>query len=210
MHADRGFSREILDRFEVCYDPISDRPAITVRDNDGALVGFRGRAWRSDQIPKYLVLGDTERGVAMYGERYGFKPYDASQYVFALDKAVPQDGALIFCEGELNVISMHEKGFMNTIGPSGSTVSSTQIKKIVQACDEVIVFFDSDLQDQASAFNARLKIANVVDQLEPFVSVRVVPDHHGDPAEMERDQIVDLIQRSESSLELKMKQIMAM
>ncbi len=205
---DRGFTPEILAHFEVGYDSIMDRPVITVRDDDGSLVGFKGRAWNPDQQPKYMIAGDTERGIATYGHRYGFAPYDASQYVFGLDKAVPVNGSLIFCEGELNVISMHQKGFTNAVGPSGSTVTETQVRKIARACDEVIVFFDSDLQDDARAFTAKMKVAKVVDLLEPFVSVRVVADHEGDPAEMPETKIRQLIDESESAMKSKMMQLL--
>lgn len=205
---DRGFTPDILSSFEVGYDQILDRPVIAVRDDDGALVGFKGRAWREDQQPKYLVAGDTERSLIRYGPRFNFAPYDASQYVFGLDKAKPIGGQLIFCEGELNVISMHQKGFTNTVGPSGSTVTDTQIKKIIRACDEVVIFFDSDLQDDSRAFTAKMKIAKVVDMLESFVSVRVVEDHEGDPAEMSVGEISELIHGSQSAMKTKLMNLL--
>lgn len=196
---DRGFTPEILTRFEVCYDEISQRPCVTVRDEHGRLVGFKGRAWHDGQVPKYMVVGDTERGLEIYGERYGFAPYDASRYVFALDRATPIDGTIIFCEGELNVISMHDKGFMNTVGPSGSTVSVTQVEQIVRRCEEVIVLMDYDLRDQSSAFLAQVKIGKVAEMFEPYVRVRIAGRHENDPNTMSREEIERLIVEATTS-----------
>lgn len=205
----RGFTSKILEKFEVSYDPISDRPCLTIRDEYGNLVGFKGRAWREDQFPKYMIIGDTERSLALYGPRYGFAPYDASKYLFGLDKAKPKDGTLIFCEGELNVISMHQKGFSNVVGPSGSTVSEVQVRKLVKACDQVIVLFDSDRQDQGKQFAARAKVATVVAQLSQHIPVKVVPEHDGDPAEMSADVLKELVDAAESATVTQIKNLIA-
>jgi DNA primase len=197
---DRGISPETLARFEVCYDYLSNRPCLTVRDEHGQLVGFKGRAWREDQVPKYMVVGDTERSVERYGTRYGFAPYDASRYVFGLDRATPVDGTLNFIEGEFNVVSMHDKGFENSCGPSGSTVTDHQVRLVVQRCERVVVFFDCDLGDPMKANLAQNKINRVVERFEPFVSTLVVPVHDCDPNQMTRDEIARLVENAESSI----------
>ena len=46
----------------------------------GNLVGFKGRAWRKNARPKYLVLGDKGKR-----QRYGFQTYDKSLVVFGLE-----------------------------------------------------------------------------------------------------------------------------
>lgn len=205
----RGFAPETLDRFEVCYDEISQRPCITVRSPDGRLVGFKGRAWREDQQPKYMVLGDTDRTIAERGPVYGFHPYDASRWVFGAHLAEPDvRDRLIVREGELNVIAMHQHGFPNTVGPSGSTLSDHQVKEIVSACEEVILFFDADLGDQASAATAKMKVLRAIDSFEPYIRVRVCRDHEGDPVEMTTDQVRSLIGESISSTLYKTKMLL--
>ena len=78
---DRGFTPGDLDDWGIGYDADSQRITIPVCDPDGNLVGFKGRAWRKNARPKYLVLGDKgER------QRYGFPTYDKSLVVFGLDR----------------------------------------------------------------------------------------------------------------------------
>lgn len=196
---DRGFDATILNIFDFCYDEIADRPCLTVRERDGRLVGFKGRAWREDQWPKYMVIGDTDRAIAQFGERYGFAPYDASKHVFAAHIAEPINGQLIVCEGELNVVSMYQKGFTNVVGPSGSTLSDTQIEKIVSMCEEVVILFDTDASNEQSYATAQIKILKAIKSFEPYVAVRVCEDHEGDPAEMDRETLKSLVDNSVSS-----------
>jgi DNA primase len=198
MLYEREFSPEILDEFEFVYDPVYGRPCVTVRDEHNRLVGFKGRAWREGQEPKYIVLGDNDRGIELYGARFGFPPYEASDYVFGINK-VEKNIPLIVCEGEFNVASMHDKGYKNTIGPSGSTMTQKQVDQIVDYTDEVIIFFDYDLKNQGSALTAKMKIAAVVEMFEAKVSTKIVPEHWGDPAEMEQEEVDRLVHGARSS-----------
>lgn len=196
---ERGFDSLTLNIFDFCYDDIADRPCLTVRTESGQLVGFKGRAWREDQWPKYMVIGDTDRAIAQYGERYGFAPYDASKHVFAAHIAEPDAGTLIVCEGELNVVSMYQKGFANVVGPSGSTLSDTQVQKIVGMCDEVVILFDTDASNDQSYATAQIKILKALKSFEPYVDVRVCEDHDGDPAEMDAKTLHALVDNAKSS-----------
>jgi hypothetical protein len=54
----RGFAPEVLEDWGLGYDTWTGRVAIPVRDADGTLVGFKGRALRDGAV-KYLLLGDT-------------------------------------------------------------------------------------------------------------------------------------------------------
>lgn len=196
---ERGFRPEILARFGVSYDPISDRPCLTVRNEDGELVGFKGRAWNDEQFPKYMIVGDTERGIAMYGQRYGFAPYDASKVVFGMNIAEPINDTLVVCEGELNVIAMHQMGFTNTVGPSGSTLSQKFVDIVAGRCSKVMLLFDSDLGSETSAATAKIKLLTAIEQFDRLVEVFVCPDHVGDPNDMTADDVNKLILGAQNS-----------
>lgn len=200
MHA-RGFSPEILNRFELGYDDASNRITIPVRLPTHELVGFKGRIWHSSQDgqPKYMVLGDTEQMLAQGRYVYGFAPYDAAQFVFGANHARVIDRTLIVREGELNVVSMHQKGFENTVGPSGSTLSDKQIAEIARMADRVILFFDSDMQNEQSATTAQIKLLRAIDQFDSLCDVLVCQDHDGDPAEMSAEEIRKLVDNAQSS-----------
>lgn len=205
----RGLWLNTLQEHEFGYDHISDRPFLTVRDEEGNLAGFKGRAWRDDQIPKYLVLGDTERSIAVHGERYGFRPYDASRYVYGLHSANTVNGRLILREGELNAVMMRQMGYENTVAPSGSTLSQRQVQIIVERADEVVLFFDSDLHSDASRSLAAIKLLRAIDAFEPYVRVRVCEDHEGDPMEMDAEGVARLVEGAIPSTQFRIANLFA-
>lgn len=188
MIDERGFDPSILAQWEVGHDVLSDRITIPVRDENGKLVGFKGRAWRDDQQPKYLTLGDTPRW-----QRYYFDTYQKSRYVYGMSKLIGDADPAIIVEGELNVIAMDQKLQVLAFGVAGSEFSAFQTDLIASRAERAIVFFDSDdAGDQGTA--------KVVKALEPFMPVHVAPIHDGDPASMEVSEITECIVNAESSL----------
>ena len=190
---DRGFSGETLSEWEFGFDPMSNRIVFPVRDHEGKLVGFKGRAWREGHQPKYLVLGDRPGRPA----RYDFPCYHTSSVVFGLHKAKEWgDGHLIVCEGELNAIALWEKGFENAVAINGSNLSDRQASLLRRHADTLTIFFDSD-----NAGTNGLEI--VTDALKDFVRLRVVPEHEGDPADMDHDEIAKCIEEARGSAQLR-------
>ena len=194
---DRGFSAETLVKFDIGYDDTSDRLTIPVFDWDGQLLGFKGRAWKKDHQPKYLILGDR---LGRDENRYGYRPYEAKHAVFGMDKAIAsghQGKKLIVVEGEFNVMAMHQMGFTNTVGLGGSNISKRQFDILRQNAGSVVLFFDFD----NAGIEATLK---AIDGLEPFMPVRYVPQHEGDPADHLKDgneeYIIECIDGALSSL----------
>lgn len=207
---ERGFDSLTLNLWDVCYDSHTNRPCLTVRTPDGQLVGFKGRAWLDSQQPKYMVLGDTEKSLAERGPIFGFRPYDASHHVFGAHMAEPTEKhGLIVCEGELNVISMHMKGFTNTVGPSGSTLSDKQIAQIVSMTDVVTLLFDTDGQNDQQYVTAKMKLLKAIKSFEKYVHVRVCADHEGDPAEMDMHAILKLVSDAGNSTQWRIAQVLA-
>lgn len=190
----RGFSAKILEQYQVGYDEISDRITIPIRDQGGRLVGFKGRAWRENTIPKYMILGDNRNQ-----NRYGFQPYQKSRYVFGLNRFIKRclAGAIIV-EGELNVIAMDQHGYDNCIGIAGSEFSEKQCDIIKSNCKYVTVFLDND-----KAGNKGTK--KVVEMLSPYMEVRIVQNAPGDAADSDTDSVRDLISSAKSSLELQVE-----
>lgn len=195
---DRGFDPIILEDWEIGYDDERERITIPIRNHDGALVGFKGRSW-NNRKPKYLVMG---------GEKYDYPRYHKSRIVFGLDKALDHyrnlEGDvfkaipdLIVCEGELDVISLHEKGFQNSVCVAGSEFSDTQARLIRRYADAATIFFDSDEGGDSG-------IPLVIRALQPFMPVRIVPDHEGDPNEMTTEQIQNCLDESESVAKIRL------
>lgn len=163
----RGFKPETLDHWEIGYSENYDRISIPVYTDLG-LTGFKGRAWRDEQKPKYLVLSGNGNE--------DWPRYQVSRCVFGLH-SIPSDWrTLIIVEGELNVIALWQMGICNVVGVNGSNFSDRQAQLIRSAADKVIVYFDTD--------NAGVIGTNMVcDKLRAHLPVFVTEDHEGDAAD---------------------------
>jgi len=211
----RGFSSEALNAWEFGYDEVTDRIVFPVRDDIGRLVGFKARAWRDGQRPKYLNLGDSP-GKPENRKRFGFPTHLKSRYVFGMNKALEMARAvgddavdqLIVCEGELNAIALWDKGFENSVAVNGSDLSKQQADIFRKYADELLLFFDSDRAghegiwgwtDEDDRFHP-----GVVTKLLPFIRIKIVPVHDGDPATMSYSEINKCIEEAQSARALQM------
>lgn len=178
MVKERGFTYDILNKFRVGIDFSSNRIAIPLRDEQNRLVGYKGRSYNGG-TPKYLVLG---------GKNYDFDPCDVSLILFAYPKAIESDSwnkarELILTEGELNAISMHQKGYDNTVGISGQYLSDRQVDILKDDCRRIYLVFDEVEKAKAAAR-----------KLERFMLVYItLPTENKDPASMTNDEVVRMM-----------------
>ncbi len=183
MVVDRGFTPWVLEKFQIGWDRNADRISIPLFDERNRLVGFKGRALREDQKPRYLVLG---------GEDYGFHTCDVSLILFGLPLAMNTQTwetkrELNVVEGELNAIAMHQKGYPNTVGISGQFLSDRQVQ-ILKEAETVNLIFDELDREVAAAR-----------KIERFVRVSVAPRHEKDPADMSNAEVVNLMNSLQTS-----------
>jgi DNA primase len=209
---ERGFTAETLNSWDFGYHERTDRVTFGVRNEQGSLVGVKGRAWEKGREPKYLVLGD----VPTKPQRYGFPRYQTGLLCFGLDRA-RQHNRVIICEGELNAIALHQCGYTNAVAVNGSNFTESQKKLITRHFDHATVFFDLD--DNAGwdgtfgHFNDAGKwVPGIVDKLKDFISVSVVPPTDGDPADMVQDGRIDdlreAIESAESATAIRVAQLL--
>lgn len=184
---DRGFTMKTLKEFKIGYDVISDRISIPIRDPEGNLIGFKGRAWSVDMQPRYKILGGVE---------YGFQPYEASRALFNSHNVDVEFTSLILCEGELNALMLHQYGFRNAVGISGKILSAWQANLVTDICENVTLIFDEDFD----ALRASEKLESI--------NVRIVPQRDKDPADMTGEQLKYAISDAKSPLALALNDIM--
>lgn len=176
---ERGFTPEVLNKFQIGWDKISERISIPVRNEEGSLIGFKARSLEGQ--PRYIVLG---------GPEYGFEPYETRKVLFALDKYEPsEDGQIIVCEGELNAIALHQHGYTNAVGISGKFISDEQVELIVKYGQNCVLIFD-EVDD---AITAAKKIRHKI-------PTRIIPEHDKDPADCDATELAWLLQSAKSSL----------
>lgn len=115
-------------------------PIINVRGN---VIGFSGRR-RGDnkEEAKYVNTSDTP-------------VYKKSQNLFGLNFAKSYcSESLILVEGNLDVISLHQAGFKNTVCPLGTAFTPEQANLITRYTNSVYICFDSDEAGQKAVEKA--------------------------------------------------------
>ena len=176
---ERGFDPDTLESWQIGWDAISQRLSIPVRNDEGGLVGFKARS--IDEEPKYKVLG---------GRAYGFEPYEVSRVLFGLDRARnyvnAYDGWLIVTEGELNAMACHQRGHRNACGFSGRRLSDIQAQLVRRYARGAVIITDDD----EDALRAASKLYR-------YIPTKIVPPHSTDPADMNREELYDLIRAAE-------------
>ena len=113
------------------HDKFWNRAIFPIMDANNRVVGFGGRVMGEGE-PKYLNSPET-------------KIFDKSRTLYGLNFArVSRKPYFIICEGYMDVISMHQAGFTNTIASLGTAFTSPHASLIKRYVDEVYLAYDSD------------------------------------------------------------------
>lgn len=117
------------------YDIFRNRVIVPIIDIRGNVIAFGGRVL-DDSKPKYLNTSDT----------LAFKK---TNNLFALNfaKAAKAEN-LILCEGYMDVIALHQAGFVNAVAALGTSFTEEHARLIARYCSEVILVFDADAAGQ--------------------------------------------------------------
>jgi len=116
------------------YDRFRGRVMFPIRDHLGRLVGFGGRVL-DDSKPKYLNTPETEtfrKGEVLYG----------------LEKArsaLKAGGELIVVEGYMDVIALHQHGFMGAVASLGTALTAEHATLLERlTVERLVLMFDRD------------------------------------------------------------------
>ncbi len=124
------------------YDAFVERVMFPIIDLRGNVLAFSGRAVTSDAQRKYVNTGDT-------------LIYKKGENIFALNfaKKSNQD-ALILCEGNMDVISLHQAGFQNAVAGLGTALTEQQAALLARYASDIYLCYDSDEAGQKAARKA--------------------------------------------------------
>lgn len=182
---DRGLSYETLEEFDIGFDTDSNRITFPIRNERGQLVGFKGRATRKDQKPKYLALGDTE---SIY---YGFKTSPVHNYVWGIDTAGEPK---IVVEGEIDAMKLRQRGFSGAVALGGSHPSKKQLDSLKKNSESVILMLDPD--------ESGSKAEELLKELELFIPVRIAKLMRVDPADSSHEEIEEALDLAYNSIKI--------
>ena len=121
-----GEGRRPIDRFR-------GRLMFPIRDEQGAVIGFGGRAM-DNQPPKYMNSPQTSI-------------YDKGRVIYGLDsarKTMSAGGRALLVEGYFDVLMCHQNGIDYAVASSGTAVTEDQLKALRRFATELYLCLDTD------------------------------------------------------------------
>ena len=130
------------------YDTFRGRLMFPIKDTRGRCIGFGARSLKPSDKPKYLNSPETpyyRKSRTLYGLHEG------------LDE-IRKKNRIIFVEGYLDVIRLHDNGFTETVAPCGTALTAEHLKIVMRYAKTALLIFDGDLAGK----NAALKHAHLL------------------------------------------------
>lgn len=175
----RGYLKSTLRDFEVGFSRVKERIVIPVRDENGDLVGFTGRAVHEWQKAKYWDKGLPKRYI-----------------LFNLNNAKVYD-TVVVVEGPLDVLKVYQAGFPGVVATLGGSFTDEQAKKLTKFFRHAIIFTDADEAGRGLAS----KIEEVARRSRLRVTYARYPDQLKDPGALTEDEISKAITNRQTLLE---------
>jgi len=127
------------------YDRFRGRVMFPVYTIAGQVAGFSGRTLSSDpETPKYLNSPESE-------------VFSKGDLLFGLHQArkfIRMRGRAIVVEGNVDVLSMSQAGFLETVAPMGTALTEAQCQLLVRLTTQVVLAYDGDNAGQAASRKA--------------------------------------------------------
>lgn len=200
---DRGINQEIVERFRIGYAPkgmnwlfnfllgknyshnflktsgffskrndkvsiFFDRVMFPVINHNDQVVAFSGRAL-SDNGPKYINSPETliyHKGSILFGINLAVKE-------------IRKTKSFILCEGNLDVMALHQVGLTSAVAPLGTAFTESQAKLLKRYADSGIILFDGD----SAGIKATEKACSILERVG--IAAQVISLAEGmDPAEI--------------------------
>jgi DNA primase len=124
------------------YDRFRHRLMFPVTDVHGRIVAFSGRQLEAPP-------GEAPRGEAP--AKYVNSPegplYRKGEILFGLHEGrveIRREGWVIVCEGNFDLVALHQAGFANAVAPMGTALTAAHTKLIRRFAERVVLLFDGD------------------------------------------------------------------
>ncbi|MFQ3548241.1 MAG: DNA primase [Armatimonadota bacterium] len=124
------------------YDRFRGRIIFPISDISGKIIAFGGRAV-GDENPKYLNSPDTpvfSKNKVLYGLNLS-------------KKAISDEDRAIVVEGYMDLITVREAGFENTVATLGTALTDSHVNLLSRFTKNVVLAFDAD----SAGINAALR-----------------------------------------------------
>jgi len=126
------------------YDLLRGRITFPIQDVRGRVIGFGGRALRSDQEPKYLNTLESP----VFRKREGFYGFP-----FALEPIRRSDRAVVV-EGYFDLIALHRAGIEESVATCGTALTEGHARNLRRRTRNLVLLFDGDEAGQRAVVRA--------------------------------------------------------
>ena len=176
----RGFSRELLDFFNVGYCPayesewVESRATIPFYSKDGSLAGISGRLLYDSTDGKYKIMTGSRKAECLYNINNAL-PY------------IQEKHSVIITEGFAHVWRAWEYGKRNIVAIMGKDLSFEQEFELISMVKTVVVAFDNDEEGRKGAEDA-------IERLSRFCNVyQMIPPYGKDLADLSLEEFRKLL-----------------
>lgn len=147
-----------------CYDTFRNRLVFPVIDLRGNVIAFSGRRLNDEDPSKYVNSKDTlvyKKGREIFGLNY----VKGSNY-----------DNIILCEGNIDVVMLHQAGFTNAVAALGTALTQDQAQVLSKYTGEILLCYDADEAGQKAVKKAidifshttlRVKVINMQGGKDP-------------------------------------------
>ena len=109
----------------------SGRVMFEIHDVKGRVIGFSGRVMDGGE-PKYKNSPESE----FFRKRNNLYGFDQAIY--------SEKKYIILCEGQMDIIAMHQAGFTNAVATLGTALTEVQVRMIRNFTKCVVLLYDGD------------------------------------------------------------------
>ncbi len=184
------------------YDKFRNRLMLPVIDTRGDVVAFGSRVLDQSE-PKYMNSSETP----VYSKR---------RVLYGLNLAKKSNRPnIILCEGNLDIVTLHQAGFDNAVASMGTALTPEQIRLLSRFTKELVLCYDNDNAGKIATERA-LQLLN---GSEFSVKVLQLPRRRTEDGELVKQDADDFIKNqgpaaferllsgSENSVEFRMAQV---
>ena len=183
------------------YDKFRNRLMLPVVDTRGNVVAFGSRVLDKSE-PKYMNSSETP----VYSKRRVL-------YGLNLAKKTKRPN-MILCEGNLDIVTLHQAGFDNAVASMGTALTVEQTRLLARFTKELVLCYDNDNAGKIATERA----LQILDQSEFSVKVLQLPRRlvDGESVKQDADDFIKfqgpdaferLLSGSENGVEFRMAQV---
>ncbi|WP_201616927.1 DNA primase [Psychrobacter urativorans] len=122
------------------YDLLRDRVIFPIRDNQGRVIGFGGRALDDEVKPKYINSSDSP---VFHKQHVLYGYYESRQQ---------RANSWMVVEGYMDVIALYQAGIYGAVASMGTAINESQISRLLTLNPTLTLSFDGDGAGQKAAW----------------------------------------------------------